>query len=74
MVSWQKNDACVDECPDYVITYNNGECVLRFEEVFVEDAARYVCTAKNELGEDDTNTRMQVTGQCPVSFNCRTSE
>ncbi|KAJ9597043.1 hypothetical protein L9F63_027067 [Diploptera punctata] len=33
-VQWYKNDVCIDTSPDYVITYNNGEAVLRFEEVF----------------------------------------
>lgn len=63
VVSWLKNDMCVDEAPDYVITYNNGECMLRFEEVFMEDSAGYRCRARNDLGEDETSTRMEVTGQ-----------
>ncbi|KAF2360881.1 Immunoglobulin I-set [Trinorchestia longiramus] len=63
VVSWLKNDSCVDESPDYVITYNNGECVLRFEEVFMEDAARYLCRATNELGQDETSTNMTVTAK-----------
>ena len=63
VVSWLKNEVCVDESPDYVITYNNGECVLHFEEVFMEDAASYLCKAKNDLGEDQTSTTLEVVGE-----------
>ncbi|KAK3875075.1 hypothetical protein Pcinc_020036 [Petrolisthes cinctipes] len=61
VVSWAKNGGCVDESPDYVITYNNGECVLRFEEVFLEDQAEYSCKASNNLGEDVTKAKLTVT-------------
>ncbi|XP_037781353.1 LOW QUALITY PROTEIN: titin-like [Penaeus monodon] len=61
VVSWSKDGKCVDESPDYVITFNNGECVLRFEEVFVEDQAEYQCKATNDLGEDITKARLTVT-------------
>ncbi|XP_069984239.1 titin isoform X5 [Penaeus vannamei] len=61
VVSWSKDGKCVDESPDYVITFNNGECVLRFEEVFVEDQAEYQCRASNDLGEDITKARLTVT-------------
>lgn len=62
VVSWSKDGKCVDESPDYVITFNNGECVLRFEEVFMEDQAEYSCKATNDLGEDITKARMSVAG------------
>lgn len=62
-VSWFKNGACIDESPDYVITFNNGECLLRFEEVFLEDEADYTCRASNDLGEDTTKARLTVTGE-----------
>ncbi|KAK7077497.1 hypothetical protein SK128_026425 [Halocaridina rubra] len=60
VVSWAKNETCVDESPDYVITYNNGDCVLRFEEVFLEDQAEYSCKATNNLGEDITKAKLTV--------------
>lgn len=68
VVSWTKDGTCVDESPDYVITYNNGECVLRFEEVFLEDQAEYVCKATNDLGEDVTKARLTVTGKPFISI------
>ncbi|XP_066957162.1 uncharacterized protein [Macrobrachium rosenbergii] len=60
VVSWAKDGTCVDESPDYVITYNNGDCVLRFEEVFLEDQAEYSCKATNDLGEDLTKAKLSV--------------
>lgn len=66
VVSWAKNGGCVDDAPDYVITYNNGECVLRFEEVFLEDEAEYSCKASNDLGEDVTKAKLTVTGEKSV--------
>ncbi|XP_069941739.1 titin-like isoform X5 [Cherax quadricarinatus] len=60
VVSWAKDANCIDESPDYVITYNNGECVLRFEEVFLEDKAEYSCKATNDLGEDITKAKLSV--------------
>ena len=60
VVSWSKNSNCIDESPDYVITFNNGECVLRFEEVFLEDQAEYMCKATNNLGEDTTGAKLTV--------------
>ncbi|XP_042205940.1 titin-like isoform X2 [Homarus americanus] len=61
VVSWAKDGNCIDESPDYVITFNNGECVLRFEEVFLEDKAEYSCKATNDLGEDITKAKLAVT-------------
>ena len=63
IVSWAKNNNCIDESPDYVITFNNGECVLRFEEVFLEDETEYSCKATNDLGEDTTKAKLTVTGE-----------
>ncbi|KAG0730306.1 Muscle M-line assembly protein unc-89 [Chionoecetes opilio] len=60
-VSWCKNGSSIDESPDYVITFNNGECVLRFEEVFLEDQAEYSCRATSGLGEDNTKALLTVT-------------
>lgn len=49
-VQWFKNSDCIDNSPDYVITYNNGEGILKFEQVFLVDKAEYTCKASNELG------------------------
>ncbi|PSN37212.1 hypothetical protein C0J52_12781, partial [Blattella germanica] len=59
-VQWYKNDSCIDNSPDYVITYNNGEAILRFEEVFLEDQAEYLCKATNQIGTDMCSAQLTV--------------
>lgn len=59
-VQWFKNDVNIDNSPDYVITYNNGEAVLKFEEVFLEDKATYTCKATNKLGQASTSAFLDV--------------
>lgn len=63
IVSWWKDFTCLDNSPDYNITYNNGECVLKFEELSKEDAADYTCKATNDLGEDSTKATLVVLGR-----------
>lgn len=59
-VQWFKNYENIDNSPDFAITYNNGEAVLRFEEVFLEDKADYSCRATNELGVAECTTNLSV--------------
>ncbi|XP_026463315.1 coiled-coil domain-containing protein 141-like [Ctenocephalides felis] len=59
-VQWYKNDVCIDNSKDYGITYNNGEAVLRFEEVFLEDHALYMCKATNDAGIDQCQAYLMV--------------
>ncbi|XP_076385572.1 uncharacterized protein LOC105662897 isoform X4 [Megachile rotundata] len=59
-VQWFKNDINIDNSPDYIITYNNGEAVLKFEEVFPEDKAIYMCKATNRLGQASTSASLNV--------------
>lgn len=59
-VQWYKNDINIDNSPDYVITFNNGEAVLRFDEVFLEDKASYTCKATNQWGQSSTTTFLDV--------------
>lgn len=59
-VQWFKNDICIDNSPDYVITFNNGEAVLRFEEVFLEDQALFTCKASNPLGTVQSTASLSV--------------
>ncbi|XP_043261539.1 uncharacterized protein LOC122402644 [Colletes gigas] len=59
-VQWYKNDTNIDNSPDYVITYNNGEAVLKFDEVFLEDKATYTCKAANRLGQASTSASLNV--------------
>lgn len=59
-VQWFKNDVNIDNSPDYIITYNNGEAVLKFEEVFLEDKATYTCKAANRLGQASTSAFLDI--------------
>lgn len=59
-VQWYKNDVNIDNSPDYAITFNNGEAVLRFDEVFLEDKALYTCKATNRLGQSSTTASLDV--------------
>ncbi|XP_072764140.1 uncharacterized protein [Anoplolepis gracilipes] len=59
-VQWYKNDTNIDNSPDYVITFNNGEAVLKFEEIFLEDKALYTCKATNRWGQSSTTASLDV--------------
>lgn len=59
-VSWFKGKTCVDNSPDYIITYNNGEAKLRFEQVFLEDQSEYTCKATNSVGTAETAASLTV--------------
>lgn len=62
-VQWFKNNECIDSSPDYAITYNNGEAVLRFEKVRIEDKAEYTCKATNDLGLAQSTANLVVSGK-----------
>lgn len=59
-VQWYKNDSNIDNSPDYVITFNNGEAILKFDEVFLEDKALYTCKATNQWGQSSTIAFLDV--------------
>ncbi|XP_067120871.1 titin [Centruroides vittatus] len=63
VVSWYKNDVCIDNFPEYVITYNNGYSILRFEEIYPEDEARYTCKAVNPAGQVACSVKLTVLPQ-----------
>ncbi|CAH1976518.1 unnamed protein product [Acanthoscelides obtectus] len=60
-VQWFKNGECIDNSPDYTITYNNGDAVLRFEKVGLGDKAEYTCKAVNQLGMAQSTANLVVT-------------
>lgn len=69
-VQWYKNDINIDNSPDYVITFNNGEAVLKFEEVFLEDRASYACKATNQWGQSSTTALLDVKRKSHVNVKC----
>lgn len=60
VVSWFKNDVCIDNFPEYVITYNNGHSILRWERIGPEDQARYTCRAVNPAGQVASSAQLTV--------------
>lgn len=46
--------------PRYNISYNNGEATLRMDDLAVDDAAIYMCNAKNILGVDQCSATLTV--------------
>lgn len=59
-VQWFRNDINIDNSPDYVINYNNGEATLKLEEVFLEDQAVFKCKATNSSGVEETRAQLTV--------------
>ena len=59
-VQWFKRDICIDNTPDYNITFNNGEAILRFDELFLDDQAEYTCQATNPAGSASTTASITV--------------
>lgn len=67
-VQWYKNNDCIDNSADYVITYNNGEALLKFEQVFKDDKAEYTCKATNDLGVAQSTANLSVLRKFLVSY------
>ncbi|XP_065086405.1 titin isoform X5 [Ochlerotatus camptorhynchus] len=69
-VHWFKNDTCINGSSDYRISYDptTGEAALRFEQVFLEDQARYSCRASNECGSDETTAQLAVEPLEPTEY------
>lgn len=63
-ISWTRNGACVDSSSDYLITYYNGECTLRLEQVLPVHQGTFTCCASNALGTDQTVSRVRVEREC----------
>ncbi|XP_015171223.1 PREDICTED: titin isoform X2 [Polistes dominula] len=59
-VQWYKNETNIDNSPDYIITYNNGEACMSFDEVFLDDKGIYTCKATNRLGQVSTSAVLDV--------------
>ncbi|XP_038114694.1 uncharacterized protein LOC6039278 isoform X6 [Culex quinquefasciatus] len=67
---WYKNDTCIDTSSDYKISHDpaTGEAVLSFEQVFLEDQARYRCRASNVCGSDETGAELSVEPLEPTEY------
>ncbi|XP_044767054.1 muscle M-line assembly protein unc-89 isoform X5 [Coccinella septempunctata] len=65
-VQWHKNQECIDYAPGYNITYNNGDAVLKIENVELKDKAEYTCKASNQLGSAQSTANLIVTPMIPT--------
>lgn len=71
-VQWYKNDVCIDILPQYNFTYNNGEAILRMDDLSTDDAGLFTCVAKNMLGVDQCSASLIVT-DVPKSIDSHTT-
>uniref|UniRef100_T1J5H8 Ig-like domain-containing protein n=1 Tax=Strigamia maritima TaxID=126957 RepID=T1J5H8_STRMM len=60
VVSWFRDEVCIDNSPNYAIINNNGLCILNFPEVRLVDSAKYTCRASNKAGQATSITRLSV--------------
>lgn len=60
IVQWFKGDTCIDHVPAYAITYNNGQAVLRIDDVCLEDQATFKCRASNPAGTAESVANLIV--------------
>lgn len=59
-VQWFKNGNCIDDLPQYEITYNNGEAILQLNQLQTSDQGVYVCKAKNIIGVDQCSATLAI--------------
>jgi len=63
-VQWFKDDICIDNSPQYQITYNNGEALLKIEHTNSSThRGKYTCVATNRLGSDSTASKLLIDGK-----------
>uniref|UniRef100_A0A0C9RAI6 Unc-89_2 protein n=1 Tax=Fopius arisanus TaxID=64838 RepID=A0A0C9RAI6_9HYME len=60
IVQWYRNETNIDDSPDYIITYNNGQAKLKFLEITPEDRGLYTCKARNKHGEASTAAMVEL--------------
>lgn len=84
IVQWFKGNVCVDQLPDYTITYNNGHATLKIEEVCLDDQTTFMCRGINPAGSAETIANLIVnrnichsifkkraSHQCPYLYSCK---
>ncbi|GBL81915.1 Muscle M-line assembly protein unc-89, partial [Araneus ventricosus] len=60
LVSWFKDDICIDYSTDYSTIYNNGYCSLRIEEATPDHQGQYTCRAVNQVGQAACSANLKV--------------
>ncbi|KYM98945.1 Titin [Cyphomyrmex costatus] len=61
-IVWYKDGISILNNSDYLATYANGVCILKIEETFAEDSAKYTCRAFNIHGSVETSATLTVKG------------
>lgn len=61
-VQWYKDDICIDNNPQFQITYNNGEALVKIEHTNSSHIGKYTCVATNRLGSDSTTAKLFLDG------------
>lgn len=65
LISWFKNDQCIDNSTDFLIMYNNGFCTLHVEDAAIDYSGRYTCRAANPAGQVACSANLQVLSSVP---------
>lgn len=59
-IQWFKGEQCLDVEPRYDISFNNGESILRLDNLSSDDAGQFTIVAKNKLGVDQCSAELNV--------------
>ncbi|XP_054706310.1 muscle M-line assembly protein unc-89-like isoform X2 [Uloborus diversus] len=70
LVSWFKDDVCIDNSTEYFALCNNGYCTLRIDEASAEHQGRYTCRAVNPVGQVACSANLTVTSALPSERPC----
>lgn len=62
-VQWFRNDNCVDNSPNYNITYNNGLASLQIPSVKPDDQGIFTVKASNQVGHNECSAILSVEGE-----------
>lgn len=68
-VTWYKDNISIDNNPDYQTFKTNNRYVLKIEETFVEDSAKFTCRAENDFGFSETSAYLSVKGKHNITIN-----
>lgn len=60
-IQWYRNNVCIDLQPHYNISFNNGEAILRLDDLSADDEGFYTLVAKNKLGCDQCSATLTIT-------------
>lgn len=68
-VTWYRDGKDLTNDTHYAIVYASGCASLEVQCARVEDTGRYLCRAINDLGEQETSSRVVVEGELLTYFN-----